>query len=136
MYSFPPSLDSYSLSISFPGRKPLCIVFNFIVPWFICLTSALHHFKNGPENLIRGTAQVFIRWMRFLLQNLVSRRFLVRLRYDFLFLFLIHIFFDGVSFQYSIVTVFFSFSPNVKIYEVRLWLGQAVLPFFFIWLYL
>ena len=47
-----------------------------------CLSSLLVHFKNGPEYLTKGTAQVFVPLTRFLQQRLVWRSFLVRLRYS------------------------------------------------------
>ena len=71
----------------------------------------LAHFKDGPEYFKRGTAQVFIPWMRFLLQSLVSRCFLVHQRYSFLFFFHLHLF-DGVRFQYSHILVGFLFSVH------------------------
>ena len=57
--------------------------------------------SNGPEYLMRVTAEVFIPLMRFLRCSLVSSSFLVLLRYSFyLFFFQIHMF-DGDRFQYS-----------------------------------
>ena len=73
----PPSLlDTYSLSTSSLGRNALCIVFSFLFCFFgvfffvlcsFCLRSSLVHFKNGPEYLTRGTDQIFIPLIRFLL---------------------------------------------------------------------
>ena len=78
----PPSfLETYSLSVSSLGCSALCIVISFLVLWSICRSSSLVHFKNGPEYLIMGTAHVFIPLKRFLLQSLVSKSFLVLLRY-------------------------------------------------------
>ena len=48
------------------------------------LNSSLVHFKNGPEYLTRGTAQVFIPLIRILQYSFVSSCFLVLLRYSFL----------------------------------------------------
>ena len=47
-----------------------CRVINFLVPWFICLSSSFVHCKNGPEYLTRRTAH-----MSFLSQSFVSRIF-------------------------------------------------------------
>ena len=77
-------LNSYNLSISFLGFKNLGLVINFLVLWFICLSSPLLNFKNSPEYFSSRTAQVFIPLMRFLPQSLVSGSFLARLRYSFL----------------------------------------------------
>ena len=53
---------------------------HFPCPLFICLNFSLVHFKNDPEYL----SKVYILLMRFLQQSLVSRSFLVHLRYFFL----------------------------------------------------
>ena len=78
--SFP---EPYSLSTSSLGCNALCIVISFLVLWSNCLSSSLAHFKNGPEYLMKGTAQVFISLIRFLLYNFVSCSFLALLRYSF-----------------------------------------------------
>ena len=67
MLMSPPFLDTYSLSMLSLRCKVLCIVINFFVLWSICLSSFLVHFKNGPKYLIRGTAQILISLIRFLL---------------------------------------------------------------------
>ena len=74
-------LDTYNPLMSFHGCKVLCIVINFQ----ISLSSSLLHFKNGPVYPTSGVgaAKVFIYLMRFLIQSLVSRNFLVFLRYFF-----------------------------------------------------
>ena len=93
-----PFLDTYSQSMSSLGCKVLCMVISFLVLWFICWSSPIH-FKNGPKYLTKETTQAFIPLMRFLLQRLVSRRLLVRLRYPFLiFFFHLHLF-DGTIYQ-------------------------------------
>ena len=46
------------------------MVISFLVLWSICLSSSLVHFRKGPEYLTRGTAQVFIPLIRFLLESL------------------------------------------------------------------
>ena len=80
----PPSfLDTYSLSTSSLGCNALCIVISFLVLWSICLSSSRVHLKKGPEYLTRGTAQIFIPLMRFLLLSFVSSSFLVLLSYSF-----------------------------------------------------
>ena len=48
----------------------------FLVLWSICLSLSLVHFRKGPEYLTRGTAQVFITFIRFLLLSFVSSGFL------------------------------------------------------------
>ena len=101
--------DIYSLSMSSLGCKALFMVISFLVLWLICLSSSLVHFKNGLEYLTRGTAQVFIPLIRFLLHSFVSSTFLVLLRYSF-FNFFFHHLFDGVSFQDAQEFVGFLFS--------------------------
>ena len=76
---FPPLF----LSVSFLGSKALYIVISFVVHWSVCPSSSLVYFKNGSVYLTRETISVFIPLIRFLLQNLVSRCFLVRLKYFF-----------------------------------------------------
>ena len=75
--------DTYSLLTSSLGCNVLCMVISFLFHWPICLGSSLVHFKNGPENLTRSTARVFIPLVRFLLHNFVLGNFLVLLRYFF-----------------------------------------------------
>ena len=65
--------------MSFLGCKALCIIMSFFVLWSICWGSSMGHFKNIHEYLTRGTAQVFIPLMGFLLRSLVSSSFLVLL---------------------------------------------------------
>ena len=80
----PPSvLGTYSLSASSLGCNALCIVISFQVLWSICQSSSLVYLRKGPEYLARGTAQVFIPLIRFLLESFVSSSFLVLLRYSF-----------------------------------------------------
>ena len=76
---------TYSLTVSSFGYKTLCRFINFLVLWSICLCSYIVHFKTKPEYLTKRTVHVFIILMRFLLQSLIPRRFLVLLRYSFLF---------------------------------------------------
>ena len=63
-----------------PGSKALCIVKSFLVLSCIWMSSSLVYFKNCPEYLTRETTHVFIPFIRFQLQFLVSRSFLVLLR--------------------------------------------------------
>ena len=80
----PPSfLDIYSLSTSSLWCNTLCMVISFLFPWSICLSSSLVHLRKGPGYLTRGTAQVFIPLMRFLLESFVSSSFRVFPRYSF-----------------------------------------------------
>ena len=71
---------------------------------FSCsLMHLLKFFKNTPEYLTRGTAQMFITLMKFLQYSLVSSSFL-------LFNFFFHlVLFDGICYQYSQVLVIFLF---------------------------
>ena len=78
------SFSWYIQSTSSLKCKDLSIVINFLVLWSIYLSSSLVYFKNGPKYLTKSTTLVFTPLMRFLPQNLVSRRFLVLLRYSFL----------------------------------------------------
>ena len=106
----PSCFDTYNLSMSSFGCKTLCIIISFLILRFIYRSSFPIHFKNGPKYLIRQTVQVFIFFMRILLQNLVLRSFLVCLRYTF---FSFHLFlFDGVCFQYFQILVSFLFSKQ------------------------
>ena len=86
----PPSfLGTNSLSTTSLGCNALCMVISFLILWSICLSSTLVHMRKGPEYLTRGTAQVFIPLIRFLLLGFVSISFLVLLRYPFGILFFI-----------------------------------------------
>ena len=106
----PPSfLDTYSLSTLSPECNALCIIISFLVLWSICLSSSRVHLRKGPEYLTRGTAQVFIPLMRFLLLSFVSSSFLVLLRYSFWIFFFHFCLFDGVSLQDAQVFVGFVF---------------------------
>ena len=61
------SWHTYSLSTSSLGCNALWMVIQvFFVLWFICLSSSLVHFKNGPEYLTRRTAQISIPLIWFL----------------------------------------------------------------------
>ena len=104
----PPSfLEAYRRSSL--GCKALCIITSFHFLLSICSSSSLIHFKNASECITRGTAQVFIPLMRFLLYILVSISFLVFL---FSFYFLHFCLFDGVRFQFSQVFVSFLSSES------------------------
>ena len=76
-----------SLFMSSLEYKAQCMVINFLVLWSMYLSSSLVHFRNGPEYLTGGTAQMFIPFMRLLLLSLALRSFLVLLRYSFLIFF-------------------------------------------------
>ena len=78
-----PFLHSYCISISFPRWKASCVVISFLVLLSISLCSYLVHFKNCPEYLTKGTVQVSIPFIGFLLFSWVSRSFLVLLGYSF-----------------------------------------------------
>ena len=54
---------------------------SFLVLWFISWSSFLVHLRMAPEYFTRGTAQVFVSLMRFLLCGLVLSSFLVVLGY-------------------------------------------------------
>ena len=84
----PPFLDTYNLFMSSVGCKTLYTIIHFLLHWFICLNSSFTHFKNGPGYLTRRTTLVFIPLMKFLLQILISRSFLVHARYFFLIFFI------------------------------------------------
>ena len=79
----PPSfLDTYSLSTLSLGCNALCMVISFLVLWSICLSSSLVHLRKCPEYLTRGTAQVFIPLMRFLLESFVPSSFRVLISFE------------------------------------------------------
>ena len=73
----PSFIDIYRLSLSSLGCKALCMAISYLVFWSIWLS---FNFKNCLEYLTKGTAKLFIPLMRFLLQSLISRSFLVHLR--------------------------------------------------------
>ena len=73
----------YSLLMSSLECEVLCIAINFPVLWSLCLSFSLVHFKNCSDYLTRNTVQVFILLIKFLQQILVSRSFLIFLRYFF-----------------------------------------------------
>ena len=77
----PSILDTYSLSSL--ECKALYMVISFLVPWSICFSFPQVHFKNIPEYLTRGTTQVFIPFIRFLLYSLVSSSVHVLLKFSF-----------------------------------------------------
>ena len=130
----PPFFDTHSLSISSLGYKASWIVISFFVFWSICRSSSIVHFKNGPEYLTGWwwTTQLFIFLIRFLLQSLVSRKFLVRLSYSFCYFFFPSRFFYGVCFQYSLELVIF-FSQSVLI---RSWFANSIPSVFCLFLLL
>ena len=109
-YLSPSFLDTYSLFSSTLRCKALCIVISFLVLWSICWNSFLIHFKNDSVYFTRGTTQVIIPLIKFLLYRLVLISFLVLFRYSFLILFIHFRFFGGVRFQYYPVIVSFLFS--------------------------
>ena len=74
------SFFSWHISMSSLVCKVLWSVIRFFVFWSISWSS----FLSGPVYLTRETAQVFNTLMRFPQQKLVSRSFLVHLRYLFL----------------------------------------------------
>ena len=90
--------------------KALRIDINFLVLWSIFLNSSLVQFKKGPECLLRETDQVFIPLIRCLRQSLVSRSFLVLLRYYYLFSFLCHLV-DDIRFKRSYFFLIGKFYP-------------------------
>ena len=79
------------------GCKASCIVISFLLLLSIRRNSSLVLFKNGPEYLTSGSAQVFIPLMRFMLQSLLSNSFLVWLRYLIIFSFISNCFMLSAS---------------------------------------
>ena len=114
---------THSLSMLSPECKKLCKVNNFLVLWSICLSYSLVHFKNGQEYFTTGTVQVYIPVMRFLLQSLVSRSFLILQRHSFLMFSLI-----SVCLLVSVSNIYkffkFSFSPKILLIS---WFGFSIL---------
>ena len=95
----------------------LCFVMSFFFFfWSICRSSSLVCFKNVPKYLSRGTTQVLISLMIFLLWSLVSISFLVLLRFSFLIFFFNLLMFDGVLFQYPQAFLSFHFSERYYFY--------------------
>ena len=101
--------------------KVLCIVIYFLVLCFIRLSSSLVHFKNSPAYLTMKIVQVFIPFLRFLLQTLVSRSFLILPRFSFLIFFFISIC-PMVSVTNILKYLQFSFSPNILTPNLVFWL--------------
>ena len=60
----PSFLETCSLSSSCLECKAMCI--DFFVLWSIRPSTSIVHLKNGLESLMKGTAQVFDSFMRFL----------------------------------------------------------------------
>ena len=106
----------------------LCIVINSLVFCFICWSSSLVHFKNGPKYLIKETAKVFIPLMRVLQLSLVSRSFSVRLRHSFLISFpFISVCLTVSAYNISkYLYIFFSQSVLILLYFVVLFLPLFV----------
>ena len=118
----PPSLlDTYSLSTPSLWCNVLWIVISFLVLWSICISSSLVHFTKGPEYLTRGTVQVFIPLIRFLLDSFVSSGILVLLSYSFLILSFISTCLM-VSASKIPKYLYVSFSPSVLILS---WFGSS-----------
>ena len=117
-------LDAHSRSMSSVACKDLSVVMSSLIPWSICWSSSLVYFKNGSENLTRGTAQVFIH-LRFLLCCLLSSCFLFLFLHRYLkFFFFISV--CLVVFAFSIPKyLYVSFSQSVLIFS---WVGSSI-PF-------
>ena len=96
--------------VLFLGCKAMSIVMN----------SSLVHFKNDLEYLTRGAAQVLIPLMRFLLQILVSKSFLLFLTFFFLIF----------SFASVYLMVSASIFPNTSNYNYYLLVFQFLRCFF------
>ena len=114
--------------------KALYFINKFLVLWSIYLSSSLVHFKNGPEYHPRGTAQVFIAFMRFRLLSLILKSFQVLLKYSFFSFFHLCLF-DGVLFQYSqiLVILFFLKCSNAFLIQFfYFFLLVLFFPFFII----
>ena len=75
------------------GCKTLFIIIKFLLLRSICLRSSLIQFKKKVQK--RRTDLVFIVLVRFQLQSLVSRSFLVLLKYQFPIIFLNLCLFDS-----------------------------------------
>ena len=117
--SLPPSfLNTCSLPMSSFRCKDICSVINFLDIGFIYMSSSFVYFKKCPKCLTRGTIQRFIPLMRFILQSLVLRSFLIRLKYSFVFFFHLHLF-EGICFQLSQVLVIFLFSNCFDSFLIR-----------------
>ena len=121
----PPSfLDTYCLSTSSLGCNALYMVISFLVLWSICLSSHRVHLRKGPEYLTRGTVQIFIPLMRFLLESFVSSSFVVCLRYYFRIMsFICTCLMVSASKMPNYLSV--SFSSNVLILS---WFGSSIPP--------
>ena len=72
---------TYSLSTPFIVCQALEKSSIFFILWYICPSSSVAHFRNGPEYLTRRTSQVFIPLIKFLLQRFVSRSPKIFFRY-------------------------------------------------------
>ena len=90
--------------------KTLCIVINLFI-FLVHLSFSDVHFKKGPKYLTKRTSQVLIPLIRFLLQNLILRIFLV-MRYSFLIFFFHLRLFDSSCFQYFHILLIFLLSKS------------------------
>ena len=61
----------------------MCMFIKFLFFLSISQSSSFVPFKNGPEYIIKGTAQVYNSLKEFLLQSLILRSFLVLLKISF-----------------------------------------------------
>ena len=98
----PSLLDTYSLSMSSVGCKALYMVISFFDPFVEILPESISRLISS---ILQGR-QPRLPLMKFLLQSLVSRSFLVRQRYSFYFS--LHFpLLNCVCFQYSHVLISF-----------------------------
>ena len=94
--------------------------------WSNWLSSFLVPLKNGREYLARGTVYVLINLMRFQLEILVSKIFLVYLRFSFS-IFFYRGWFDGVVFQYFLYFNFLSLQMFLCLRDVEVLLLPKLL---------
>ena len=101
----------------------LLIDINFLVLWYICLSSSLVHFKKCPEYFTKGTGQVFILLMKFLQQCLVFRYYFHIFSSSWLVWYII---FPSTC-NFSSRVLIFSWFPFFIFFKFSLWTWQIFL---------
>ena len=120
-------LDTYHLSKSSLRCRALWIVnkFVFFFLWSIRWRSSLVNFNKNPEYIAKCPVQGFNLLMSFLPKSLVSRSFLVRLRYSFFISFFLSFIFTYSMVSASIIPkyLWISFSPSFLIFS---WFDRSI----------
>ena len=103
---------------------------SFLVPWSICWSSSLVHFKKSLEYLTRGDSQSNYTFDEFVFYSYVSSSFIVPRRNFSEFFFLLHSF-DGDIFP----SIYKFFLLLIRLDLVVLFLSQLAVFRFSLWVY-